>query len=293
MQPMLNIALRAARSAGELIFRSIERLDVISVNEKDAKDYVTEVDRAAEQTIVAALRKAYPTHAIMGEEGGFIEGSGEGADYLWVIDPLDGTTNFIHGVPHFAVSIACKYKGRLEHAVVLDPVRQEEFTASRGRGGPPHRRPPPGPRRHNPGRAPRGAALNGRRLRVSGRKSLEGALLGTGFPFRDNQIDNLDNYLNMFRSLVGQTAGIRRAGAASLDLAYVAAGRYDAFWEFGLSEWDMAAGALLVQEAGGLVSDFTGSHEFLEKGHIVAGNTKCFKALLTTIQPHLPPSLKR
>ncbi|MCO3415870.1 inositol monophosphatase [Pseudomonas aeruginosa] len=215
MQPMLNIALRAARSAGELIFRSIERLDVISVNEKDAKDYVTEVDRAAEQTIVAALRKAYPTHAIMGEEGGFIEGSG------------------------------------------------------------------------------RGAALNGRRLRVSGRKSLEGALLGTGFPFRDNQIDNLDNYLNMFRSLVGQTAGIRRAGAASLDLAYVAAGRYDAFWEFGLSEWDMAAGALLVQEAGGLVSDFTGSHEFLEKGHIVAGNTKCFKALLTTIQPHLPPSLKR
>ncbi|WP_395479514.1 inositol-phosphate phosphatase [Pseudomonas aeruginosa] len=271
MQPMLNIALRAARSAGELIFRSIERLDVISVNEKDAKDYVTEVDRAAEQTIVAALRKAYPTHTIMGEEGGFIEGSGEGADYLWVIDPLDGTTNFIHGVPHFAVSIACKYKGRLEHAVVLDPVRQEEFTASRGRG----------------------AALNGRRLRVSGRKSLEGALLGTGFPFRDNQIDNLDNYLNMFRSLVGQTAGIRRAGAASLDLAYVAAGRYDAFWEFGLSEWDMAAGALLVQEAGGLVSDFTGSHEFLEKGHIVAGNTKCFKALLTTIQPHLPPSLKR
>ncbi|MBH4075844.1 inositol monophosphatase, partial [Pseudomonas aeruginosa] len=144
-----------------------------------------------------------------------------------------------------------------------------------------------------PPRRGRGAALNGRRLRVSGRKSLEGALLGTGFPFRDNQIDNLDNYLNMFRSLVGQTAGIRRAGAASLDLAYVAAGRYDAFWEFGLSEWDMAAGALLVQEAGGLVSDFTGSHEFLEKGHIVAGNTKCFKALLTTIQPHLPPSLKR
>ncbi|MER1234070.1 inositol-phosphate phosphatase, partial [Pseudomonas aeruginosa] len=147
MQPMLNIALRAARSAGELIFRSIERLDVISVNEKDAKDYVTEVDRAAEQTIVAALRKAYPTHAIMGEEGGFIEGSGEGADYLWVIDPLDGTTNFIHGVPHFAVSIACKYKGRLEHAVVLDPVRQEEFTASRGRGGAPN---PPRPRGSRP-----------------------------------------------------------------------------------------------------------------------------------------------
>ena len=271
MQPMLNIALRAARSAGELIFRSIERLDVISVNEKDAKDYVTEVDRAAELSIVQALRKAYPNHGILGEEGGLLEGKGEGADYLWIIDPLDGTTNFIRGVPHFAVSIACKYKGRLEHAVVLDPVRQEEFTASRGRG----------------------AALNGRRLRVSPRKSLEGALLGTGFPFRDNQLDNLDSYLGMFRSLVGQTTGIRRAGSASLDLAYVAAGRFDAFWEFGLSEWDMAAGALLVQEAGGLVSDFTGGHDFLEKGHVVAGNTKCFKAVLTAIQPHLPPSLKR
>ncbi|AOE83729.1 inositol-phosphate phosphatase [Pseudomonas sp. TCU-HL1] len=271
MQPMLNIALRAARSAGELIFRSIERLDVISINEKDAKDYVTEVDRAAELCIVQALRKAYPNHGILGEEGGLLEGKGEGADYLWIIDPLDGTTNFIRGVPHYAVSIACKYKGRLEHAVVLDPVRQEEFTASRGRG----------------------AALNGRRLRVSPRKSLEGALLGTGFPFRDSQLDNLDNYLGMFRSLVGQTAGIRRAGSASLDLAYVAAGRFDAFWEFGLSEWDMAAGALLVQEAGGLVSDFTGGHDFLEKGHVVAGNTKCFKAVLTAIQPHLPPSLKR
>ena len=271
MQPMLNIALRAARSAGELILRSTERLDVISVSEKDAKDYVTEIDRAAEQLIVTALRKAYPNHGILGEEGGLSEGSGEGADYLWIIDPLDGTTNFVRGVPHYAVSIACKYRGRLEHAVVLDPVRQEEFTASRGRG----------------------AALNGRRLRVGSRKSLEGALLGTGFPFRDGQMDNLDAYLGMFRNLVGQTAGIRRAGAASLDLAYVAAGRYDAFWEFGLSEWDMAAGALLIQEAGGLVSDFTGDHDFLQKGQIVAGNTKCFKAVLTAIQPHLTPSLKR
>ncbi len=271
MQPMLNIALRAARSAGELIFRSIERLDVLSVNEKDARDYVTEVDRAAEQTILSVLRKAYPNHGYMAEESGLIQGTGEGADYLWIIDPLDGTTNFIHGLPHFAVSIACKYRGRLEHAVVLDPVRQEEFTASRGRG----------------------AALNGKRIRVSNRRSLEGALLGTGFPFRDRQLDHLDSYLGMFRSLVGQTAGIRRAGAASLDLAYVAAGRFDAFWEFGLSEWDMAAGALLVQEAGGLASDFSGGHEFLDKGHIVAGNTKCFKAVLTAIQPHLPPALKR
>ncbi len=271
MQPMLNIALRAARSAGELIIRSIERLDVISVNEKDAHDYVSEVDRAAEQTIIQALQKAYPTHGFLGEEGGSIAGSGDGADYQWIIDPLDGTTNFLRGVPHFAVSIACKYRGRLEHAVVLDPVRQEEFTASRGRG----------------------AAVNGRRIRVSNRKSLDCALLGTGFPFRAEQVDNLDNYLGMFRSLVGQTAGIRRAGAASLDLAYVASGRYDAFWEFGLSEWDMAAGALLIQEAGGLVSDFNGGHDFLEKGQIVAGNTKCFKAVLTAIQPHLAPSMKR
>ena len=169
MQPMLNIALRAARSASELIFRSIERLDTIKVDEKDAKDYVSEVDRAAEQKIIDALRKAYPTHAIRGEETGFHAGSGEGEEYLWIIDPLDGTTNFLRGIPHFAVSIACKYRGRLEHAVVLDPVRQEEFTASRGRG----------------------AQLNGRRLRVSGRTSLDGALLGTGFPFRDDQMDNL------------------------------------------------------------------------------------------------------
>lgn len=271
MQPMLNIALRAARSAGEMIFRSIERLDVISVDEKDANDYVTEIDRSAEQMIIQALRKAYPTHGFYGEESGLTEGTGDGADYLWIIDPLDGTTNFVRGVPHFAVSLACKYRGRLEHAVIIDPVRQEEFTASRGRG----------------------AALNGRRLRVSTRKSLDGALLGTGFPFRDSQMDNLENYLGMFRSLVGQTAGVRRAGAASLDLAYVAAGRFDAFWEFGLSEWDMAAGALLIQEAGGLVSDFTGGHDFLAKGQIVAGNTKCFKAVLTAIQPHLSASLKR
>ncbi len=271
MQPMLNIALRAARSAGELIYRSVERLDVLTVNEKEANDYVTEVDRAAEQTIIGHLRKTYPNHGIHAEESGFQPGQGDGADIVWIIDPLDGTTNFVRGIPHYAVSIACRIKGRIEHAVVLDPVRQEEFTASRGRG----------------------AALNGKRLRVTSRKTLDGALLGTGFPFRQNQMESLDNYLEMFRSLVGQTAGIRRCGAASLDLAYVAAGRYDAFWEAGLAEWDMAAGSLLIQEAGGLVSDFTGDHHFLEKGHIVAGNPKCFKAVLTAIQPHLTPGMKR
>ncbi len=270
MQPMLNIALRAARSAGEIIVRSMDRLDSLSVNEKDSKDYVTQVDRAAEKAIVNTLLKAYPDHGILGEEGTSVTGTGEGADYQWVIDPLDGTTNYIHGIPHFAVSIACKYRGRTEHAVVYDPMLDEEFLASRGRG----------------------ATLNGRRLRVSKRTTLTHAVLATGFPFRDGQMEHIDNYLGMFRSLAEQSSGIRRAGAASLDLAYVAAGRYDGFWEYGLSEWDMAAGVLLVQEAGGLISDFTGGHQFLEKGHVVAGNPKCFKAILTSIQPNVPASFK-
>ena len=270
LHPMLNVAIKAARAAGAIINRAALDVESVRISQKQINDFVTEVDHASEKIIIETLLTAYPGHGILAEESGTEYGAKD-SEFVWIIDPLDGTTNFLRGVPHFAVSIACKYRGRLEHAVVLDPVRQEEFTASRGRG----------------------AQLNGRRLRVSGRTSLEGALLGTGFPFRDNQMDNLDNYLGMFRSLVGQTAGIRRAGAASLDLAYVAAGRFDAFWESGLSEWDMAAGALLIQEAGGLVSDFTGSHDFLEKGHIVAGNTKCFKAVLTAIQPHLPTSLKR
>lgn len=270
MQPMLNIALRAARAAGDIIVRSMDRLDSLSVNEKDSKDYVTQVDKAAERAIVNTILKAYPDHGIQGEEGTQVTGTGEGADYLWVIDPLDGTTNYIHGIPHFAVSIACVYRGRLEHAVVYDPMQDEEFTASRGRG----------------------ATLNGRRLRVTKRNNLTHAVLATGFPFRDGQMEHIDNYLAMFRSLAEQSAGIRRAGAASLDLAYVAAGRYDGFWEYGLSEWDMAAGALLIQEAGGLISDFAGGHQFLEKGHVVAGNPKCFKAILTSIQPHVPASFK-
>lgn len=270
MQPMLNIALRAARSAAELIVRSMDRLDALSVNEKDSKDYVTQVDRAAEKAIVNTILKAYPDHGILGEEGSSVAGHGEGADYQWVIDPLDGTTNYIHGIPHFAVSIACKFRGRVEHAVVYDPMLDEEFLASRGRG----------------------ATLNGRRLRVTKRNNLTHAVLATGFPFRDGQMEHIDNYLSMFRSLAEQSAGIRRAGAASLDLAYVAAGRYDGFWEYGLSEWDMAAGALLIQEAGGLISDFAGGHQFLDNGHVVAGNPKCFKAILTSIQPHVPNSFK-
>ncbi len=269
MQPMLNIALRAARSAGEIILRSMDRFETLSISEKDSKDYVTNIDKAAENSIIETISKAYPEHGFYAEESGSASGQGEGAEYQWIIDPLDGTTNFIHGVPHFAISIACKFRGRLEHAVVYDPIRQEEFLASRGRG----------------------AMLNGRRIRVTKRNNLTHALIATGFPFRDGQMEHMDNYLQMFKSLASQSAGIRRAGAASLDLAYVAAGRYDGFWEYGLSEWDMAAGALLIQEAGGLISDFTGGHQFLEKGHVVAGNPKCFKAILTTIQPHVPSSM--
>lgn len=271
MQPMLNMALRAARAAGEIIAQSAERIDLVDVEAKGYNDYVTKVDRAAERAILDVLQKTYPDHGFLGEETGRREGKGEGANWLWIIDPLDGTTNFIHGVPQFAVSIAVQHKGVTEHAVVLDPVKREEFTASRGRG----------------------AAMNGRRLRVTARKGLEGALIGTGFPFRPDQLTHIDNYLGMFKDIAKQTAGIRRAGAASLDLAYVAAGRFDGFFEFGLSSWDMAAGDLLIREAGGLVSDFAGGHNYLSSGHVVAGNPKILKALLGTLAPHLDGSLRR
>lgn len=270
MQPMVTMALRAARKAGEIIAQGYEQLDVIKVQKKEANDYVTEIDKAAERAIIATLKKAYPDHGFLGEETGHQPGTGEGEDYLWIIDPLDGTTNFIHGMPQFAVSIACQYRGRIEHAVVFDPMRLEEFTASRGQG----------------------AALNGRRIRVTNRTSLQGALLGTGFPFREGQLTHMDNYMGMFRSLVGETAGIRRPGAASLDLAYVAAGRYDGFWEFGLNEWDMAAGCLLIQEAGGLVADFRGGHKHMEKGQVVCGAPKVFKEILTKIRPFLSEDMK-
>ena len=263
MEPMINIALRAARKAGENIVRASDDLDRFEVKAKGVNNFVTEVDINAEQEITYHLRKAYPDHAILGEEMG-LTGS-EDADYRWIIDPLDGTTNFIRGIPHYAVSIACLYKGQLEHAVVLDPVRREEFTASRGRG----------------------AQLNGRRIRVSKLASLEGALLGTGIPFKDHCDHQLGAYSKTIEILAGETAGIRRAGAASLDLAYVAAGRLDAFWEIGLEPWDIAAGALLIREAGGLVADVDSSENFLESGNIVAGSPKCFKAVLQTVRPLL------
>ncbi|KPJ91143.1 MAG: inositol monophosphatase [Gammaproteobacteria bacterium SG8_11] len=265
MQPMLNIAVRAARNAGNIIARSVDRLDQITISVKAENDYVSEIDRQAEQEIIHTIRKAYPNHGILGEE----TGSHEGDEYLWIIDPLDGTTNFLHGFPQFAVSIGLKHKGRLEQAVVYDPLRQELFTASRGAG----------------------AQLNDRRIRVSKRNDLEGALLGTGFPFKQQQ--HLETYLKTFKALFPMTAGIRRAGSAALDLAYVAAGRLDGFWEIGLNPWDMAAGVLLIQEAGGLVSDFSGGNDFLTTGNVVAANPKVFKAMLQKIRPHLPTELAK
>ncbi len=263
MEPMINIALRAARKAGEKIVRASDELERFEVKAKGVNNFVTEVDIASEKEIIYHLRKAYPEHAILGEETG-LTGS-EDADYRWIIDPLDGTTNFLRGIPHYAVSIGCMHKGKLEHAVIVDPVRREEFTASRGRG----------------------AQLNGRRIRVSKLAGLEGALLGTGIPYRNHCDDRLGPYSRAMELLAGQCAGIRRAGAASLDLAYVAAGRLDAFWEIGLSQWDIAAGALLVREAGGLVADVDGSENYMESGNVVCGNPKCFKAVLQTVKPLL------
>lgn len=263
MEPMLTIALRAGRKAAELIERAFERVDLVTIETKSRNDYVTEVDKAAEKEIIYHLRKAYPDHAFRGEEGGFQ--AGKNSDYEWIIDPLDGTTNFIHGVPHFSISIACKYKGHIEHAVIIDPIRREEFTASRGRG----------------------AALNGRRIRVANRRSLEGSLIGTGIPFSGYALEHLNGYLACVQEIAGQAAGIRRCGSAALDLAYVAAGRFDAFWEINLNEWDIAGGVLLVKEAGGLISDFSGGADFIESGNIVCGSPKVFKPILQVVQKHL------
>ena len=267
MHPMLNIAVRAARAAGTVIYRSMDKVDNLKITTKAANDFVSDIDRQAEEAIISIIRKSYPDHAIKAEESG--EWKSSSSDYQWIIDPLDGTTNFLHGFPQFAVSIALKVQGRLSQAVVFNPVNQELFTASRGDG----------------------AMLNDRRIRVTQQKSLQGALIGTGFPFKEQQ--HLDAYLEMFRALFPMTAGIRRPGSAALDLAYVAAGRLDGFWEIALNEWDMAAGALLVQEAGGLVGDFSGGHEYLSTGNIVCGTPKVFKEILQHIRPCLNDALAK
>jgi myo-inositol-1(or 4)-monophosphatase len=261
---LLNIAVRAARRAGELIVRSLTRIEGVQVTSKGRNDFVSEVDHAAEREIIQSIRRSYPNHAFLAEESG---ASGEG-DTVWIIDPLDGTTNFLHGFPVFAVSIACQIRGRLEHAVIYDPMRQEIFTATRGGG----------------------AHLDNRRIRVSRQRSLDGALVATGFPYRSNT-RYLETYLAMLRTVMTATAGIRRPGAAALDLAYVAAGRVDAFWEIGLSPWDTAAGTLLIQEAGGHIGTLTGG-EYKQQGNVVAGTPKVYTGLLEALAPHVPEDLR-
>jgi myo-inositol-1(or 4)-monophosphatase len=268
MQPTLNIAVKAARRAGGIINRATHDIDRIKVSAKRDKDFVTEIDRAAEEAIIRVLREAFPEHSILAEESGSTAGSKGDSEYQWIIDPLDGTTNFIHGFPQFCVSIAQAHKGVLTHAVVYDPTRNELFTASKGAG----------------------AFLNDRRIRVSNRVKLGETLIGTGFPFR--YFEHVDAYVAMMREFMQKTAGIRRPGAAALDLAYVAAGRLDGFWEIGLSPWDMAAGALLISEAGGLVGDLSGETAFMDSGNIVAANPKVFAQLLQIIAPHLNDKLK-
>lgn len=264
MQPMLNIAVRAARSAGDLILRSSDNIGQLRIDQKGKNDYASEVDRMAEREIINIIRAAYPGHAILAEESGEHQGN----DFVWVIDPLDGTTNFLHGFPQYAVSIALKHKGRLEVGVIYDPLRDELFTAKRGGG----------------------ATLNNRRLRVTQPLGLKGALLGTGFPFKTDQ--HLKTYLNMFSSLTMECAGIRRAGSAALDLAYVAAGRLDGFWEIGVMEWDIAAGVLLIKEAGGVVTDFSFNDNYLQSGNLIAGSPKMHQLMYQLIEPHVTESLK-
>jgi myo-inositol-1(or 4)-monophosphatase len=263
LHPVVNIAVRAARSAGRILLRNFDRVDQLTVSAKGTNDFVSEVDQQAEQAIIRELRSKYPDHAILAEESGAHAGS----EYRWIIDPLDGTTNYLHGFPQFAVSIALMRRDRLEHAVVYDPLREELFTATRGEG----------------------AQLNDRKIRVSPRTSLEGALISTGFPYREQA--HLEAYLGMFKSLTAETAGIRRPGSAALDFAYVAAGRVDGFWELGLSPWDVAAGALLVQEAGGVVSDLGGGQRYLETGNVAAGSVRLHHALLQKIRPFLSDRL--
>jgi myo-inositol-1(or 4)-monophosphatase len=267
-EPALNIAVNAARQAGAVILRAFEHLDTIRIETKGRNDFVSEIDKKAEQTIISTLRRSFPDDAILAEESGVRE-AGEGNEYEWIIDPLDGTTNFLHGFPQFSISIARSHRGQLQHGLVFDPLRDEMFTASRGRG----------------------AQLNQTRLRVSKARELGQSLLGTGFPYREN--DDVDGYLAMFKAMMTRTAGIRRPGSAALDLAYVAAGRLDGFWEANLQPWDMAAGCLLIREAGGLVGDFAGGENHLNSGNVIAANPKLFAQMQKALAPVIPANLRR
>jgi len=257
MHPMLNIAVRAARRAGSVINRAALEGGGFEVRAKQKNDFVTKVDHAAEAAIIETVRKAYPDHAVLAEESGATPGQ---AEYQWIIDPLDGTTNFIHGFPQYCVSIAIRHRGALAHGVIYDPTKNELFTASKGRG----------------------AFLNDRRIRVSKCARLGDALVGTGFPFRE--VERIELYTRQLKTMMQTAAGVRRAGAAALDLAYVACGRLDAFWEMGLSAWDMAAGALMILEAGGLVGDLRGDAGYLDSGEIACATPKIFSALLEAVR---------
>ena len=258
MHPMLNIAVKAARRAGSIINRAALDRTQLEIRSKRANDFVTQVDKAAETAIIDVIRQAFPDHAILAEESGSLPG--DKAEYRWVIDPLDGTTNFIHGFPQYCVSIALQHRGATAHGVIYDPSKNELFTASKGRG----------------------AFLDDRRIRVTKCANLKEALVGTGFPFKE--LSRLDLYMRQLTTVMTSASGVRRAGAAALDLAYVAAGRMDGFWELGLSAWDMAAGALMVQEAGGLVGDLAGEANYLESGDITAATPKVFPQLLAALK---------
>ena len=265
MHPMLNIAVKAARRAGAIINRASQDIGTLTIKSKNFNDFVSEVDVAAERAIIDTLKDAYPSHGFLGEESG---STSHQSDFIWIIDPLDGTTNFLHNFPQYCVSIALQHKGEITQAVIYEPNRNDLYTATKGRG----------------------AFLNDKRIRVSKCDKLQEALIGTGFPFRDFKY--LDDYLHMFKSMIQKTTGIRRAGSAALDLAYVASGALDGFWEIGLSPWDIAAGGLLVQEAGGIVTDLSGQSGWLESGNILVASPKIHDDMQAIIASHIPATLK-
>ena len=265
MHPMLNIAVKAARRAGAIINRASQDIGTLTIKSKNFNDFVSEVDVAAERAIIDTLKDAYPSHGFLGEESG---STSHQSDFIWIIDPLDGTTNFLHNFPQYCVSIALQHKGEITQAVIYEPNRNDLYTATKGRG----------------------AFLNDKRIRVSKCDKLQEALIGTGFPFRDFRY--LDDYLHMFKSMIQKTTGIRRAGSAALDLAYVASGALDGFWEIGLSPWDIAAGGLLIQEAGGIVTDLSGQTGWLESGNILVASPKIHDDMQAIIASHIPATLK-
>ena len=265
MHPMLNIAVKAARRAGAIINRASQDIGTLTIKSKNFNDFVSEVDVAAERAIIDTLKDAYPSHGFLGEESG---STSHQSDFIWIIDPLDGTTNFLHNFPQYCVSIALQHKGEITQAVIYEPNRNDLYTATKGRG----------------------AFLNDKRIRVSKCDKLQEALIGTGFPFRDFKY--LDDYLHMFKSMIQKTTGIRRAGSAALDLAYVASGALDGFWEIGLSPWDIAAGGILIQEAGGIVTDLSGQTGWLESGNILVASPKIHDDMQAIIASHIPATLK-